>query len=150
MRNLLLLVACVGLGAGIGAGWGSGRERPEEDAGRITFFDAAANPACDAYDFVASGLACPTEVGCSATLCACPVGPARSIVPPCTANGCIVSVDCEAVCAASALAAVYACAPESDPRDAGPPDAGGVRDGCVPRTCADVGAQCGSIDDGCG
>lgn len=29
-------------------------------------------------------------------------------------------------------------------------DAPGTPDGCVPRTCADAGAECGVIDDGCG
>ncbi len=75
--------------------------------------------------------------------CSCEAVP-RS-VSSCTQSGCIVAADCGAVCAASNLGEAIACLDIYTVR-AGE---GGV-DACSAKPCEDVGATCGSVDDGCG
>ena len=56
---------------------------------------------CERFGFVASGQECPLS-GCSSIQCTCEEGFPRSLTA-CEDDGCIISADCDAVCAADSL-----------------------------------------------
>lgn len=129
-----------------------GRERecePDcpEDAGPEPM-DSMVVTGCARFEFYASGESCPAS-GCPSIMCECPEGFPRSLTA-CEADGCIIAANCIEVCAADSLGDALDCTETYtvlERPDAGPP----IDGGCSTRvTCADVGAECGSISDGCG
>jgi hypothetical protein len=97
---------------------------------------AAGARGCERFGFVASGSSCASS-GCGSFGCSCPGAFPKSIAK-CTADGCLVSADCTAVCAedlgvALSCTASYTVAPTRDAGGtAGSGGSGGAADAAVP------------------